>query len=236
MTIKKPLYLLAGRAEGTMGCILEAVFRDIGKARPTIAYVGAASEDNRDFFRRMAGIIMRVKDCEIVPAFTYARHADTRKAVGIIESADAVFVSGGDVEAGMAVLERKSLTSLFPEMYEAGKLFFGVSAGSIMLSDRWVRWRNPDDDSTAELFPCLGLASFICDTHGEGDDWDELRAAVTLGPERVPGYGITSGACLKVYSDGSLEALAGSVAVYMRRGQAAEKQPDLMPLPGTTGL
>ena len=45
-----------------------------------------------------------------------------------------------------------------------------------MLARRWVRWTDPHNDDSAELFPCLGFAPVFCDTHGEGDGWGELRA------------------------------------------------------------
>ena len=47
-------------------------------------------------------------------------------------------MSGGDVEAGMKVLEEKGLTEFFVELFKRGKLFFGASAGSIILARKWV--------------------------------------------------------------------------------------------------
>jgi peptidase E len=48
--------------------------------------------------------------------------------------------------------------------YRKGKPFFGISAGSIMLAKNWVRWSDPQVDSSAELFPCLGISDLrqIC--------------------------------------------------------------------------
>jgi len=210
-----------------MAPILKAVFADIGVASPTVAYVGAANGDSPEFFECMAGILKKTRRCRMLHAVTVPHDADVKKAVDIIKAADAVFVSGGDVEAGVEVLNEKGITHIFAELYSQGRLVFGVSAGSIMLAREWVRWADPDDDSTAELFPCLGLAPLICDTHGEGDDWEELKAAVALGPADSPSYGIMSGSCLKVYPGGRVEAMAGPVSVYVRRGKAVVKQADL---------
>ena len=229
MNSNKPVYLLAGgRGSNDPSPIFRAVLNDMGKKSPTIAYVGAASGDNADFLGRMEAMLKQAGDCRLVHASLSAPNADVKKARDILQSADAVFVSGGDVERGMQVLEEKGMLSIFPELYQLGKLFFGISAGSIMLAKEWVRWKNRDDDSTAELFPCLGLASVICDTHGE-PEWEELKAALSLKPNGACGYGITSGTCLKVYSSGQVEAMGGAVYRYSRSKDGVESQPDLLP-------
>jgi cyanophycinase-like exopeptidase len=138
-------------------------------------------------------------------------------------------MSGGDVEAGMRILESRNIFNIFRDLYQEGKVFFGVSAGSIMLCREWVRWNNPDDDSTAELFPCLNIAPVICDTHAEEDEWEELKVALRLKIDRCSGYGIPSGACLKVYPDGHIAAIGGAIAKYVKRGHKVIRLGDLLP-------
>jgi dipeptidase E len=231
MNDKKPIYLLAGgRGSKSPDNILKAVFKDIGKASPTIAYVGGATEDDTAFFQHMSSMVRSAGDCKLVHAVISPRNADLKKATEILEKADAVYVGGGDVEAGMEVLNKKKMTGIFPELFNSGKLFFGVSAGSIMLANEWVRWRDPDDDDTAEMFPCMGLAPVICDTHGEGDHWEELQAALNLKPAGTTGYGITSGACLVVYADGKVDALGGAVARYTKDASKVRQAAELKPV------
>ena len=230
MNNKKAVYLLAGgRGTANTDPTIRAILRDTGKTSPMIAYVGVASGDNRDFFERMEAIIKRAGDCRIVHALTYAKNADINKAKDILRSADAVFVGGGDVELAMQILVEKNIASIFRGLYERGKLFFGVSAGSIMLAKEWVRWRDPNDDSTAELFPCLGLAPILCDTHSEADNWEELKTALRLKQDGTIGYGITSGACLKVSPDGKVEALGGAIYQYVSHEEAVQRQTDILP-------
>ena len=227
---KKPVYLLAGgRGNNDPSPIFRAVMRDIGKDKPVIAYVGAANGDNPDFMGRMGGMITQVGRSNLVHA-PFTGRINKAKSIEILKTADAIFVSGGDVEAGMKVLEDKGVTGVFAELYSEGKLFFGISAGSIMLAKEWVRWTNPDDDSTAELFKCLGVAPVICDTHGEGDEWEELRAALMLKKAGAIGYGITSETCLKCYPTGEMEALGGGIARFVRRKDGIELEADLVPL------
>jgi peptidase E len=230
MKENKPIYLLAGgRGSNSTAPIIQKILRDIGKPSPNIAYVGVATEDNTDFFHRMSSMVKSAGECKLIHALIYPRNADLNKAREILQQADAVYVGGGDVEAGMEVLQKKKLIDIFPELAAQGKLFFGVSAGSIMLAREWVRWRDPDDDATAELFPCLGIAPVICDTHGEADNWEELQAALGLKPIGSIGYGITSGTCLKISSDGKTEALGGAVSRYISEGKTVRRQDDLVP-------
>jgi cyanophycinase-like exopeptidase len=233
MSDMKPLYLLSGGRGGNYKStrqILQAVFREIGKASPNIAYVGAASDDNRMFYQFIAGMIKEVAACKVNRVLICSPKADISKAKGALESADAIFISGGDVEMGMRVLEEKNLTGFLRDLYKQGKLFFGASAGSIMLAGEWVRWKDPDDDSTAELFPCLGLAPIICDTHAEDDDWAELKMALKLSGDDAQGYGIPAEACLKVHPDGRAEALGGAVTRYVRHSGQVEQQANLLPI------
>jgi hypothetical protein len=99
-----------------------------------------------------------------------------------------------------------------------------------MLADRWVRWRDPDDDSSAELFPCLGFAPIICDTHDEEAGWEELQAALGLVKDGTRGYGLATGSGVKVTVDGKVEALGGEVYQYIRRGGRVERIENIRPL------
>lgn len=230
MSNQKPVFLMAGgRSSLTKKTdpVMQAVFKEIGKDSPSIAYVGAASEDNWGFYLMISSLIKKTGDCKINRVVISSKKADLDKARGILESSDAVFMSGGDVEAGMKVLEEKDLIGYFIDLFKSGKLFFGASAGSIMMASEWVRWRDPDDDSTAELFPCMGLAQVICDTHAEEDNWEELQAALKLKEKNTRGYGIPSGACLKVNPDGGVEAVGGPVIQYIRLEDRVVKLEDI---------
>jgi peptidase E len=228
----KPVYLFAGGRSGDrkkQGVLMERMFRESGIARPKVAYCGTASGDDQNFFRFIAaeltqGVADRVTHAVIAP-----EGADLKKARTILEDADIVFVSGGDVEAGMAILKERDMLEFLNGLYRGGKPFFGISAGAIMLAERWVRWRDPDDDNTAELFPCLGFAPIICDTHDEQGGWEELQAALSLTADSTKGYGLATGSGIKVFPDSKVEALGGEVYQYLRRGDKVIRIEDLLP-------
>jgi peptidase E len=224
--------MAGGRSEGTRSFshVMQAITKDIDKAKPVIAYVGVATGDNWPFYKMISGLIKRACACQIDRVLIAQKKADLEKAKLALQSADAVFMSGGDMEFGMSILEEKNLVAFFLELYNENKLFFGVSAGSIMLANEWITWSDPDDESSAGLFPCLGIAPLICDTHAEEDDWEELKSALRLKNDGAIGYGIPSGACLKVYPDGTPEALGGAIARYGTQKGKVKRQADLIPI------
>ena len=126
------------------------------------------------------------------------RWPDLSTAKSCLDSANAIFISGGDVERGMTVLNRLGLCPYLRALAKQGKPFIGLSAGSIMLARSWIRWKDPRDDASAELFPCLGLAPVCCDTHDEEAGWAELHALLRLLPAGSEGWGIPSSGDLVV--------------------------------------
>jgi peptidase E len=230
----KPVYLFAGGRGGNrkkQDSLLRMMFRDFDIAAPSVAYSGTASGDDKNFFHWIASELTGAGADKVTHAVIATARADLKKARAIIEEADLVFISGGDVAAGMEVLRQKDMVDFLNGLYRQGKPFFGISAGAIMLADKWVRWRDPDDDTTAELFPCLGFAPIICDTHDEDGGWAELQAALKLEDEGREGYGLSTGSGIKVDPDGRVTSLGGVVYRYAHRGERALRLEDLPPTP-----
>jgi peptidase E len=218
----KSVYLLAGGrssiARRGSDPLLQGALKQAENDHPSVAYVGAASNDNPAFRAMIARLLRKAGAQEVKLAPLCGRRADPREAMRIIDSCNIVFMSGGDVEAGMQVLAQTGMIDFLQDRYRKGKPFFGSSAGSIILAQAWVRWRDPNANSSAELFPCLGIAQVYCDTHGEEDDWEELRVLASLIPAGTVGYGIPSGAALIANPDGSVRALGGEVHRFMGIG------------------
>ena len=225
-----PIYLLAGgrgarRKDGDP--LLQRILASSGVPHPSVAYVGAASDDDRPFLLMLSTTMRRAGAGQVTLAPLVSKRAKLDKTRAILESADMVYISGGDVEAGMKVLEQRQILPFLRPLYEGGKPFFGISAGSIMLAQQWVRWEDPDDDSTAAIFPCMGFAPLLCDTHGEAEGWEELRALLELMPEGTVGYGIPSGGGLISYPDGRVEALGVPLHRYAHQSGVAVRMADL---------
>jgi peptidase E len=232
MSPKKAIYLLAGgRGHSRRGPdpLLQTVFAQSANPAPAVAYIGAASQDDKSFFRFIQSAFLQSGAGKVEQALIASARADIPRAKGVIQSSDIVFISGGDVELGMQILQKKRMLEFLSDEFASGKTFFGLSAGSIMLAREWVRWPDPENDRSAELFDCMSLAPVLCDTHAEEDDWEELKAALGLKNEGAFGFGIPTGSALKVNPDGQLEALGGPVKHYVNQDDATIFHGDLMP-------
>jgi cyanophycinase-like exopeptidase len=227
-----PVHLLAGGRHSMRAGhdpLLTCVFDSARVREPSIAYIGAASGDDKSFFKMIAGYIRGCGAGEVRLVELVSRRAKIDKARAVLEEADMVFVSGGDVEEGMEVLTERGVLPLLRGLFEGGKPFVGLSAGSIMLAREWIVWDDPNDDSTARTIPCMAFAPVLCDTHGEDEDWEELRALLLISPEGTAGYGIPTGAGLRVFPDGSLEAIGEPVTPFEKINHVVRRRPDLVP-------
>ncbi|MDD4857572.1 MAG: Type 1 glutamine amidotransferase-like domain-containing protein [Candidatus Krumholzibacteria bacterium] len=229
---RAPIYLLAGgpgSRRSQRDPVLERAIASCGVAEPSIAYIGAASGDDKSFFKTVSGYVRSCGAGDIKLAPLVGGRIKLDKTRSILESADAVFVSGGDVEEGMEAIEERRMMPFLRELFEGGKPFIGLSAGSIMLAREWIVWDDPNDDATSSTFACMALAQILCDTHSEYEGWEELRALLLLNPEGSLGYGIPGGAGLCVYPDGTLEALGCSVHCLAKVSGAVKRREDIQP-------
>lgn len=218
------LLFTAGGKHGRKGKgdpLIAEFIKKLGLSAPKTACLGAASADDPSYYSFVKSVLMASGAGEVFPA----KFSDGKR----IHKADLIFVSGGDVESGMDILEKTHALGLLTELFRNGIPFAGVSAGSIMMCRSWVRWSNPDDDSTAGIFPCLRFTDFICDTHDEEDDWRELKTALSHCPDGTLGYGLPSGSGLRVDPDGSLHACGDNITVFQSLAGTHLKLDDLQP-------
>ena len=197
------IYLLAGNPysrSGTPDPAMQAFFREIGKPKPRVAYLGTASGDDRAFFEAMRARLLTCGAGEVQLMPLCGAAADATEARRVLARADAVFVSGGDVAEGMEALHAQvGIIACLRERFAKGVPFMGLSAGSIMLARGWVRWADgAADTDPGSLFACLGFAPIYCDVHGESDGWCELKSLLRLLPKETVGYAIRAGGALRV--------------------------------------
>jgi cyanophycinase-like exopeptidase len=191
-----------------------------GKKDPRALYIGAASGDDLGFGRALSALLVAAGAREVLwPKLTGKRRqvATARKAIATV---DFVFVGGGDVEAGMQALRDTELVAPLQAAADRGAVFAGMSAGSIMLGERWVRWPRADaGDDEAETYECLSIARCSLDTHGEGDDWAETRSFVAVRAReqkrKARAYGVPSGGALVVSRGGTIAACGQPVPVFV---------------------
>lgn len=233
MARTKPIYLLSGDSyhhRKTRDPLIREMFRETGKEHPSVAYIGTASGDDPGFFRMLESLFRRSGAGSVEMAHLHAADADLRQSRALLQRADVIFLSEGDVDLGMQVLRDRDVVSLLRDRFQDGAVFSGFSAGSILLSRQWVRWPDPDDDASAEPFDCLGIAPLVCDTHGEAYGWEELKTLLRLrAVAEETGYGIPTSMGLRVYADGKVEAIGGAVHRYAFRDGRVDNIGDTSP-------
>ena len=228
-----PVYLMAGAGPGTGPKSVRfhrGAVEATGKKKPKIAYVGAAAGDALAFEKMISTLIFGLT-ADVTSVKLTKKKEKTSDLKNKLADADLIFITGGDVDEGMKAIHERDMAGYFRELHAQGKVFEGVSAGSIMLGMHWVRFPESGDESGAEPFDCMGIAPFSFDAHGEKDDWEELQVLARLlasrpkPPKHV--YGLVSGTCGLWQAD-TLSALGGALNRYTVAPKP-ERADDLAP-------
>jgi len=221
--LRKPVTLIAGqhgtRHFGTKPYLGRAAALT-GRKDPRALYIGAASGDDAGFGDALCALLVAAGARDVLWPKLTGKRRQAAAAREAIETVDLVFVGGGDVEAGIQVLRDAALVAPLQAAADRGTVFAGMSAGSIMLGERWVRWPHEDaGDDEAETYECLGVAACSLDTHGEGDDWAETRSFVAVRAReqkrKARAYAIPSGGALVVTPGGTISACGQPVPVFV---------------------
>jgi peptidase E len=211
-----PVILIAGGPQATNNeLIIGKALKLANTPKPAIAYIGTASSENKIFFQMIKRLFIAA-GASSVTLVPIVKKFNRIQAETILCASDLIFVSGGEVAAGMDYLQEHALIPLLTELFNSGKLFCGVSAGAIMLCKNWMRWRDENDDSTVQLLNCLGFAPLLCDVHAEEDDWEEMKRLLGFFPEGTCGYGIPVGGALQVTASGKITAIGSAPFRFMR--------------------
>jgi peptidase E len=220
MSNENPAFLLAGGRPRDPAAMVRSLARALGtcgSTTPKVAYVGTANGDSLAFFTAMKGLLVQAGAADVALVRLAKPTASAKAAREMLKSSDAIFISGGEVEDGMTGLSQHGLVEYFRELYSGGKLFIGMSAGSIMMGSHWVHWDDENDDATARLFDCLGFVPTVFDTHAEDEDWKEIKVALRLLGPGSKGYGIRREGMITGNSQGTLVNLEKELICFVNR-------------------
>ena len=233
--MRKPVTLIAGQFRsphfGTQPH-LETALRLTRVESPVALYIGAANGDDASFGAALCALVGAAGATKVLWPKVAKRRREAGLARQSLGRVHFVLVGGGDVEAGVDVLRRAELVDPLRAAAARGVVFAGMSAGAIMLGQRWIRWPREDaGDDEAETFECLDIAPCSLDTHGEGDEWRETRSFVAVRARelgrKARAYGIPSGGALVVGAGGKMEARGEAVPVFAadpRRAATIERK------------
>jgi cyanophycinase-like exopeptidase len=220
--MRKPVTLMAGkfgsRDFGTKPYLGDAL-RLTGKSAPLVLYIGAASSDDSGFGARISAVLEAAGAERVLWPKLTGPKKERERAREALAQADLVFVGGGDVEVGVDAFHAADLLGDLRAAARRGAVLAGMSAGAIMLGERWIRWPSTKaGDDEAETYACLGLVPCSLDTHGEADDWSEARSFAAVRAREVGKeanvLGVPSGAALVIDVDGALHARGAPVVVW----------------------
>jgi hypothetical protein len=234
--LRKPVTLIAGargtRHFGTMPYLADALALS-GKDAPLALYIGAASGDDAGFGGSLCGLLEAAGARGVLWPKLTGRRREKARALAALKRVDFVFVGGGDVEAGVEALRATGLVDAMHTAATRGVIFAGMSAGAIMLGERWVRWPRDDaSDDEAETYECLGIAACSLDTHGEADHWRETQSFVAVRAretgKKARAYAVASGGALVITASGIPKARGEPVPVFAALpGEKAKREMTL---------
>ena len=214
-----PAILVAGgkpRDPSALARMMSRAFT--GLEKPHAAYIGTANGDSMAFFQIMKAVLKKAGANKVSFVRLAKENPDLDAVKAILNNADLIFLSGGEVEDGMNWLRKHDLCGFLEGLHNSGKRFMGVSAGVIMMGTHWVHWDIEGDDSTARLFDCLGFIPNLFDVHGEDEDWAELKTALRLLGNNSRAYGLPGGCVISADSGGSLVNLEKEYLNFINEG------------------
>jgi hypothetical protein len=188
------------------------------------AYLGASNGDAPEFYELFLAAMAEtgIRDCRHVPARPSAED------LAFLEEADLILLAGGDVRRGWTAFEESGVKDKLGELYYAGALLVGISAGAIQLGLKGWDEEGP--------FDTLRLVPFVVDVHSE-PDWPELHRVLPKAGEHARGFGIPSGGGALYHPDYSVEPVRNPLTevettenglrqALLMPGQSAEVPPE----------
>ncbi|HEX7181484.1 MAG TPA: Type 1 glutamine amidotransferase-like domain-containing protein [Thermoanaerobaculia bacterium] len=198
----KPIFLLADsqllfwREEGGsfLARVRALIEEDSAGKEIQAAYIGASNGDAPEFYELFVAAMNEagIHRTRMIPSHLESEDRE------FLEQADLILLAGGDVRRGWKAFEDNGLNQKIMELYYAGALLIGVSAGAVQLGVR------AEDDKGS--FNTFRLVPFIVDAHDE-PGWTHLHKLVSKAGEHARGYGIPSGGGVVYHPDYSMEPI-----------------------------
>lgn len=222
----KPLYLFADSQllfwkNGGMA-LMDTIRARLGKSHPVAAYIGAANGDDPAYYSIFEAAMDEagIEDRGMVPSDPQAKDLD------LVDRADLILLSGGDVELGWRTFESNGLKQILVRRYYEGALLIGVSAGAVHLGLGGWGAQGPEGGS---LIDTLRIIPHVVGAHEEAVEWAPLKAAVARLGEHVRGYGIPFGGGFVYHPDHTIEPLRRPLVELRLKGKEVRQS---MLLPG----
>ena len=161
-----------------------------GKEKPNVVFFPTASAENQAYIIQFYKCFTKMS-CEPSHVTFFQR---TPRLDSIINTADVIYVGGGNTKSMLAVWQEWKLDKLLLKAYNNGKILCGVSAGAICwfeqgITDSWA--------SNLNVMDCLGFLSEMACPHyqEEKDRRPDVHKMLKQG-KCGPGWAIDGGAAI----------------------------------------
>lgn len=201
-----------------------------GRARPNVLFIGTAGGDDPDFYQSFQSYFSKSLGCQtdVLPLLT--KRPTTASIAHKIESADLIYVGGGNTLRMMKLWRRLGVDKLLEAAHQRGTVLSGISAGAICwfsagLSDS--RSFSGKDDWPYIRVRGLGLVNAIFCPHVDGEK--RLSPFVDfMGKYGHMGLGCDNNCALEII-DGHYRFIASQPGaqgyrVYKQRGEVVTER------------
>lgn len=224
MSTIKPIFLLADsqllfwREEGVsfLARVRSLIEEDSSGEEIRAAYIGASNGDAPEFYELFVAAMNEagIHRTRMIPSHLESEDRE------FLEQAHLILLAGGDVRRGWKAFEDNGLNQKIVELYYAGALLIGVSAGAVQLGLR------VEDDKGS--FNTFRLVPFVVDAHDE-PGWTHLHKLVSRAGEHARGYGIPSGGGAVYHPDYSMEPIRHPVVEVSLTEEGKTRQALVFP-------
>ena len=186
-------------------------------ARPSIGFVGLASDDNVTKITRFYERFERVATCSHLQADTNF-YETQHWCMGL----DLIYFGGGNTKNLIRQMQTRKIDQLFYAAYLAGTVIAGVSAGAGCWFSQIL-----SDNSGAGLAPLAGLGwleASLCPHYSEEPHRRLAFEALIASSELAAGYAIDDGAGIIIENGqtlGYITARPNSAAYFIRQNNAS---------------
>ena len=114
-----------------------------GKKSPKTLFIPTASSDDEEYCEAFDGVYGDLLGCRTDHLLLYRRPGDRAAAAKKIESADLIYVGGGNTLRMMKIWRQLGIDTMLSKEGQQGTVLAGVSAGAIC----WHEWGHSDSRS-----------------------------------------------------------------------------------------
>ena len=183
------------------------IIRRSNKKHPKLLFIPTASSDSQNYWKHIQEYFGDFLKCKTDALFLLKEKPSKTRIRRKIESADIIYVGGGNTLMMMRLWRRLGVDKLLRFAYANGTVLCGISAGSIC----WFEWGLSDSVSCGKFEPlrCLGYLPGSNCPHFDGEPGRQKIFRNLIARNQIPaGYAADDGVALHFVNEKLVEAVS----------------------------